>query len=94
MLSTSRLYRAIREFSVNSPVWDSRRVIFQTNPSHRWDVTLVSQEVYGNRNEFIAVMASAGLDRFDDELPEQQLVLPDADTLAKIKAAVGFDDGA
>lgn len=65
-------------------------MVYQTLPDERWDLTLVSQRVYGNRNEFLAVMAAAGLDRFDQELTERELVLPNAQRLEIIKQDTGF----
>ena len=90
-IAASRFYRAVRKFAVNEPVWSSARVIVQTLPSDRYDLTDISQRVYGNRNEFLAVMAAAGLTRFDDVLTERELVLPSKEALAAIKADVGYD---
>lgn len=65
-------------------------MVYQTLPDERWDLTLVSQRVYGNRNEFLAVMAAAGLDRFDQELTERELILPNAQRLEIIKQDTGY----
>ncbi len=93
-IAASRFYRAIRQFAVTEPEWSSSRIVVQTLPSDRYDLTNVSQRVYGNRDEFLAVMAAAGLTRFDDELKEQQLVLPSKAMLEAIKSAHGFNSGA
>jgi hypothetical protein len=90
MLATSRFYAAVRQFSVSSPVWDADRIIYHTLPDERRDLTLVSQRVYGNRDDFLAVMAAAGLDRFDDELTEREIVLPSKTRLDLIKRQTGF----
>lgn len=90
MLPTSRLYAAVRQFSVSAPVWDADRVLYHTMPDERWDITLVSKRVYGTRDEYIAVMAAAGLDRIDQELTERQLVLPSRAKLEALKKAVGY----
>lgn len=89
MLPNSRLYRAIRAFAVSAPVWDARRIPYQTLPDERWDLTLVSQRVYGNRDQYLAVMAAAGLDNLDQPLNEQILVLPNEATLNQLKRAAG-----
>ncbi len=90
MIQASRFYQAIRQFAVNEPVWSPDRIVVFTDPSHRWDLTLVSQQVYGNRDEFLTVMAAAGLTRFDDELTERELVLPSKTRLEQIKQATGY----
>lgn len=90
MIGPSRFYRAVRQFAVTEPVWSAQRIVIYTTPAERYDLTLVSQRVYGNRDEFLAVMAAAGLTRFDDVLTEQELVLPSAQRLAQIKEACGF----
>lgn len=89
MIGQSRFYRAVRQFAVSTPVWGEAVRVF-TLPEERWDVTLVSQRVYGNRDEALTIMAAAGLDRFDQELTERELVLPTAERLEQIKKATGY----
>lgn len=91
MVSTSRFYRAIRQFATTSPVWDASRIVYHSLPDERWDLTLVSQRVYGNRNEALTVMAAAGLDRYDQELTERELVLPSLQRLEAIKRSTGYN---
>lgn len=94
MIEASKFYRAVREFAVTEPEWSSARLLIQTTPAERWDLTLVSQRAYGNRDEYLAVMAAAGLTRFDDMLKEQVLVLPSRERLEQIKSSTGFKSGA
>lgn len=91
MIAQSVFYRTVRQFALTAPVWASDAIRFQTTVAHRWDVTLVSQAVYGNRDEFVAVMAAAGLNRFDDQLIEQVLVLPSPQRLQVIKQQCNYD---
>lgn len=91
MIEVSSLYRVVRNFALTTPVWGDA-IRYFTLPDERWDVTLVSQRVYGNRNEVVAVMAAAGLDRFDNELTERLLVLPTSSQLAALKQQVGYID--
>ena len=90
MIEASRFYRAVRQFAVTEPVWSVDRIVYFSQPDDRWDVTLVSQKVYGNRDEFLTVMAAAGLTRFDDELTERELILPSKTRLEQIKQATGY----
>lgn len=94
MIPISRFYRAVRQFAQTAPVWEPSRVVYHTKPDERWDLTLVSQRVYGNRNEAMTVLAAAGLDRYDQELTERELVLPNAQRLAAIKQMTGYSNTA
>lgn len=94
MIEASLFYRAVREFAVTEPIWSGARLVIETTPAERWDLTLVSFRAYGNRDEFLAVMAAAGLTRYDDILTEQLLVLPSVARLAEIKAKTGYKSGA
>lgn len=89
MVSASRFYREVRQFSLTAPVWESV-IRYFTKPDERWDLTLVAERVYGDREEYLTIMAAAGLDRVDQELTERELVLPTRDRLALIKARTGF----
>lgn len=90
MIAASRFYREVRQFALTAPAWEDA-VRYFTRPDERWDLTLVAQRVYGSRDEYLAVMAAAGLDRLDQELTERELVLPTADRLALIKKRTGFE---
>lgn len=89
MVPASRFYREVRKFSVTAPVWEDA-IRYFTKPDERWDLTLVAERVYGSRDEYLAVMAAAGLDRLDQELTERDLVLPTPSRLALIKSRTGF----
>lgn len=87
--SIAVFYRLVRDFAVKTPVW-GQALRYQTLPDERNDLTLISQRVYGRRDEFMAVMAAAGLNSVEDTLPEQLLVLPTEAQLRDMKATAGF----
>lgn len=89
MLGTSKFYSAVREFSVSTAVWQDA-IRYFTKPDETYDLTLVSQRVYGTRDEFVAVMAAAGLDRFDEPLTQRLLVLPSKAKLEDLKRQTGY----
>lgn len=89
MVPASRFYREVRTYSLTAPEWDDA-VRYFTKPDERWDLTLVSQRVYGNRDDYLTIMAAAGLDRLDQEMTERMLVLPSPQRLAQIKARTGY----
>lgn len=91
MIEQSRFYRAVRQYVVTAPVWAADLLSHEVLPDEQLDLTLVSQRVYGNRNEFLAVMASAGIDRFDQSLQVGSVIrLPNVQRLELIKQSTGF----
>lgn len=89
MVIESRFYREVRQFALTAPSWEPA-IRYFTKPDERWDLTLVAERVYGDREEYLAVMAAAGLDRLDQELTEREIVLPLPERLALIKSRTGF----
>jgi hypothetical protein len=47
--------------------------------------------VYGRRDEYLAVMAAAGIDNVDQPLKQKRLVLPTESQLYAIKRQTGFE---
>lgn len=86
-------YREVRDFALRTKPWQTANFYF-TKPDEAYDLTLVSERVYGNRNEFLTVMAAAGLDSVDMPLPQKRLVLPTASQLQQIKQRTGFESQA
>lgn len=89
MIESARFYQLVRDFAATTPAWGTA-IRYQTLPDEELDLTLVSQRVYGNRNEAFTILAAAGLDHFDDPLPPQILVLPTASQLDQIKRSSGY----
>ena len=89
MIPEARFYQAIRKFAAQTKPYETA-VRYWTVPDEAYDLTLVSQRVYGNRHEYLAVMAAAGLDRMDQELTPRTLVLPTASKLKEIKKVCGY----
>jgi len=87
--AAAMLMRLVGDFAQRQPTW-AECIVYHTLPDERWDLTLVSQRVYGTRDEFLAVLAAAGLDSVEQELTERELVLPTARQLAGLKARAGF----
>lgn len=84
--------RRVRAFAQTTPDW-AECIIYDTLPDERLDLTLASRRVYGTPDEFLAIMAAAGLDSVEQEMGERRLVLPTARQLAALKALAGFDNG-
>jgi hypothetical protein len=89
--AAARFYRAIRDFSVQAKPWSTNAIWYETRPDESLDFTLVSQRVYGRRDEFLAVMAAAGIDSFDQAMPQQKIALPKETALHRIKRQTGFE---
>ena len=88
--AAKRLYAAVRVFSARARNW---QVVIRhdVTPDEQRDPTLISRRVYGRPDEYLVVMASAGIDSVDQEIPQTQLVLPTEPQLYKIKRDTGFE---
>lgn len=82
-------YQLVRQYALTTPAWAVTQS-YQTKPDERWDLTLASRRVYGIPDEFLTIMAAAGLDSVEQEMPEQLLILPDAATLKSFKTQAKF----
>lgn len=89
MTEATRFYREIRQFASTRKAWQDA-IRYETQPDEAWDLTLVSERVYGTRNEALAVLAAAGLDRFDQELIQRRITLPTAVQLEAFKQMTGY----
>lgn len=85
----NRLFAEVRRFAIETPAWGDALRVF-TNPGDRFDLTAVSQRVYGIRTETLVVQAAAGLDSPEQELTERLLVLPTQAQLRTMKLAAGY----
>jgi hypothetical protein len=85
-----RFYGEVRKFAERTKPWQSA-IFYETHPDEMWDLTLVSQRVYGRRDEYLAVMAAAGIDIVDQPLKQKRLVLPTEQRLNIIKRKTGFE---
>ena len=90
-LAAAKFYRAVRNFSLKAKPWDTNVIFYETKPDEQYDLSLVSRRVYGRRDEFLAVMAAAGLNSFDEPLPQKSVAFPNAMTLMQIKRQTGFE---
>lgn len=84
-------YREVRKFAEQAKDWDPNVIFYETLPDEALDLSLVSQRVYGRRDEYLAVMAAAGLDMFDQPLTQRRICLPNEGTLIAIKRRTGFE---
>jgi len=84
-------YREVRTFAERSTNWNVNAIYYETLPDEVWDLTLVSQRVYGRRDEYLAVMAAAGLDSIDQPLTQRRLILPNDSYLHYLKGRCNFE---
>lgn len=83
-------WREIQNWVANVKPWEIA-IRYDIKPDERWDVTLISQRVYGRRCEIIAVMAAAGISYVDEPLEQKQIVLPNEAQLRALKFKAGFE---
>lgn len=91
--AAKNFYKEVRLFSERTKSWESK-ISYETKPDEAHDLTLVSQRVYGRRDEFLVIMAAAGLDMVDQALPQKRLTLPTEAQLFAIKRRTGFESRA
>lgn len=87
--ATAAFVKAVRAFSLSTPSW-ADAIRYHTKPDERRDLTVIAERVYGNRAEYMAILAAAGLDTLEQIIPEQQLVLPTPGQLMLIKRQTGY----
>jgi hypothetical protein len=86
---TNAFIQAVRR-EANRFATNGGGVRYDTKPDERYDLTLIAYRVYGNRNEFMAILAAAGLDSVEQVIPEQTLYLPTLSQLHSIKRSTGY----
>ena len=87
--AAATLMRLVGDFAQRQPRW-GECIVYQTKPDERWDVTLAARRVYGSREDFLAILAAAGLDSVEQVMTERELVLPSARQLLLMKQRAGF----
>ena len=92
--AAASFYREVRKLAEQAKPWDTNVIFYTTKPDEAYDLTLVSRRVYGYPDEFLAVMAAAGIDHVDMPLPQKQIILPNAATLLRLKRKTGFESRA
>lgn len=83
-------YKDVRKFAERTKSWQPH-VSYETTPDEEFDLSLVSLRVYGRRDEFLAIMAAAGLDMVDQPLTPRRLTLPNEGQLYEMKRRAGFE---
>lgn len=88
-VAAAAFYIRVRTFAQSQPDW-AERITYETKPDEVWDMTLAAERVYGDRDEFLTIMAAAGLDGIEHPMQPQRLVLPTLAQLEAIKLATGY----
>ena len=83
-------YREVHKFAEITKPWEPA-IIYETKPDEELDLTLVSHRVYGRDDEYLTIMAAAGLYSVEQRLKQTRLVLPTESQLNIIKRSVGFE---
>lgn len=90
-MACNRFLMLVRDFGCRVKPWHTA-IRYFTKPDEVRDLTKVSQRVYGRRDEYLAIMAAAGLSSMDQPLVEQLLILPTESQLAILKKRAGFEN--
>lgn len=89
-VAAKNFYKAVQIFAERTKAWEPK-ISYETKPDERWDVSKVSQRVYGRRDEVLCIMAAAGLDTVGQPLIQKRLTLPTEGQLYAMKRAAGFE---
>lgn len=89
-VAAKTFYGLVRTFAEAVKPWETA-LYYETKPDEVYDLSLVSQRVYGSRDEFMVILAAAGLSGFDQPLKQQRLVLPNSAQLYQMKRQSGFE---
>jgi hypothetical protein len=87
--AAGNFYRMVRDFAQRQKPW-AECILYRTLPDEKLDITLAARRVYGTPDEFLTIMAAAGMDSVEQEMPEQDLILPTARQLLELKALAGI----
>lgn len=83
-------FKNVANYVKDSKPW-SNVMTYEIKPDEYVDATLISRRVYGTSDEFLTVMACAGIDSFDDGFEQGILILPNLAQLEKLKRESGFE---
>lgn len=83
-------FKKVSAFVQNAQAWDEV-VSYEIKPDENLDATLISRRVYGTSEEYLVVMACAGIDSFDDQIRQGILLLPNQSKLFSLKRESGFE---
>lgn len=86
-----RFWRLVRRFCLQAKPWTRGALFIDTAPAERFDLTKISQRVYGTRHEALTIQAAAGLDHITDPLEQTTLVVPSPEKLRQLKREAGFE---
>ncbi|MAD95830.1 MAG: hypothetical protein CMB99_00740 [Flavobacteriaceae bacterium] len=89
--AAATFYRLVHSFVSGADLTTSGVQFYSVSPDEAYDLSLVSERVYGRRDEYLAVLASAGLDSFNQPIPEGQLALPTDAMLMQLKRQAGYE---
>lgn len=86
-----RFYGAVRRFSATAKANTAGILFLQVTPAECWDITKLSQRIYGNRHEGLACMAALGIDQSNLLTEQRTGAFPSAEKLVQIKRDCGYE---
>ena len=86
-----QFYQSVRALCEGATAITEGVVFHQVTPDEQFDMSRLSYRLYGRWDEFLAVMAAAGLDTSDAMIPQGRLAFPTEAKLLELKRAAGFE---
>ncbi len=84
-------YQQVLAYSEAAQPWLSDVIYYETTPDEEFDLSLISYRVYGRREEYLTVMAVAGISSIDQPVKQQRYAFPSEERLLSIKRQAGFE---
>lgn len=85
--AAARFFRAIQKHNATG----NGVLTHDVKPDEIHDITLISERVYGHREEYLAVLASYGASFVVLPIEQKTITLPTPEALIRIKRETGFE---
>lgn len=90
-MACCRFVQLVRDFTLRLKPYQPQ-IRYFVKPDEIRDATKISQRVYGRREEYLVVLACAGLSTLDEPITGQWLILPTEAQLKGLKRRAGFEN--
>lgn len=83
-------FKLVANYCKTANSWDNV-ILYDVKPDEAYNAPLISYRVYGNFDEHLTILAAAGIDGYDIEIKQKQLVLPNSTQLRRLKEQAIFE---
>lgn len=91
MSNAAIFWYEIRRWKWGFKPFENSGVLYEIKPDEKLDATLVSERVYGRRDEYLVICAITDTDRVDNPVHAGRYWFPADEALFGIKRRIGFE---